>query len=311
MSNHKNQNDRQGLILLDRGVLDHPLFKEEPYTEREAWIWMITEASWTARSVRGKSGPIHLNRGQFSCSIRFMAEKFNWSKSRVDRFINKLILNNMVEKDNETTQNVTTICNYETYQNFDLYSGTRNGTTSEPISGTTERYMNAAGNNAHQHLHEICAGQDTGQPRDDSGTNKNTLNTLNTSIDDDYAAYENSQLLDTIAGVINPIANDRLRNAFIQGDFSQLSIVSEWRAAGAHPDQIIKTITKVSKIVSERGDVISSLKYFNDAVVRERNGKTFMPSQKAIRYSTEDVYLETEAYAQSLDAEGYYDEKIK
>jgi hypothetical protein len=32
--------DKSGVFAVSRGVFDHPLFAREPFTEREAWIWL-------------------------------------------------------------------------------------------------------------------------------------------------------------------------------------------------------------------------------------------------------------------------------
>src|SRR5262245_47884423 len=40
----------RGTFVLDRGWFDHPAFKDEPYTEREAWAWMISNAAYLPHS---------------------------------------------------------------------------------------------------------------------------------------------------------------------------------------------------------------------------------------------------------------------
>jgi hypothetical protein len=36
----------RGAFWVSRGVFDHPLFRGEPFTQREAWLWLIAEAAW-------------------------------------------------------------------------------------------------------------------------------------------------------------------------------------------------------------------------------------------------------------------------
>lgn len=105
-----------GLYTMKRGWMEHHLFKDEPYTRAQAWEWMIGEAAWkeTKRFIGGITVPIR--RAQFSHSIRFMAEKWGWTKSKVERFVSRLKTETMIETANETGQLVVTICNYENYQ---------------------------------------------------------------------------------------------------------------------------------------------------------------------------------------------------
>lgn len=42
----------RGVFAVDRGVWDHPMFADEPFTEREAWLWMVSAAAWMSKRVR-------------------------------------------------------------------------------------------------------------------------------------------------------------------------------------------------------------------------------------------------------------------
>jgi hypothetical protein len=107
----------RGFIAVYRGYFDHPIFAKEPFTEREAFQWMIMEAEHEGRRVRRGRAVVMLSRGQFCHSLRFMATAWKWkSISRVSRFLEKLKNDTMIETETgqETTQ--VTICNYDKYQ---------------------------------------------------------------------------------------------------------------------------------------------------------------------------------------------------
>lgn len=107
----------RGYFALYRGTLDHPVFANEPYTEREAWIWMLDEAAYRPRRKFIAGRMVSLNRGQLAASQRFMQEKWGWaSKGRVERFLKKLKNEAMIEPQNEPGLTVITICNYERFQ---------------------------------------------------------------------------------------------------------------------------------------------------------------------------------------------------
>jgi hypothetical protein len=105
----------RGVFAVDRRIFDHPVFALEPFTEREAWIWMIGAAAWKPQRVRVGHHVISLERGQLAFSTRFLATKFKWSHGKIIRFLKRLETETMVSTlaTRETTQ--ITICNYNKY----------------------------------------------------------------------------------------------------------------------------------------------------------------------------------------------------
>jgi hypothetical protein len=126
----------RGVFALDRGWFNHPAFADEPFTEREAWAWLIAEAAWKPRRRRIGSRVIELDRGQLAGSVRFLAERWKWSKSRVDRFLNRLKNETMIGTDSGTGILLVSVCNFDKYQRVGLPSGTDSGTASGTDSGT-------------------------------------------------------------------------------------------------------------------------------------------------------------------------------
>lgn len=125
----------RGVVAIDRGIFDHECFQDEPFTEREAWVWLIAEAAWKPRTRRVGSQTIALDRGQLVGSVRFMAERWGWSKSRVARFLDRLEHGDMISADCGTGISVITIRNYNTYQRVSLPDETQTGTQTGTIVG--------------------------------------------------------------------------------------------------------------------------------------------------------------------------------
>lgn len=139
-----------GFYLMHRGWMDNDLFGDEPYTEQMAWCWLIENAAWKETKARIKGESIFLQRGQMCFAIRFLADKWGWSKSRADRFLRRLMAENMIEmqpkkRDNSGTNcgtaagqtaghgtSIITICNYSQYQ--DKREGSRDNDNED--SGT-------------------------------------------------------------------------------------------------------------------------------------------------------------------------------
>ena len=140
-----------GFYLVQRGWRDNPIFKNEPYTEREAWEWLIEEAAFKPVKKWIGGNLVTIERGQVAHSIRFMANAWKWSKSRVARYLNRLAEADMItvhdvirNRDSSGTDTGTpsgtavrpiTLCNYDRYQRFDADSGTGYGTARETKSG--------------------------------------------------------------------------------------------------------------------------------------------------------------------------------
>lgn len=107
---------RGGGYFIARAIWEHPSFTGEPYSEREAFMWLIGAAAWEDRVVRVNGKPLHLKRGQLAHSLRFLAAKFGWPEPRVRRFLHRRTTDAQI--DAEATQGSTriTICNYDEYQ---------------------------------------------------------------------------------------------------------------------------------------------------------------------------------------------------
>lgn len=110
----------RGVFAVDRGLFDHPSFADEPFTEREAWIWLIKEAAWRDRKVRVGRGVVTLARGQCAASTRFMADRWKWSEARVRRFLNRLKTDALITTDIDAQATRITICKYNEYQRVSL-----------------------------------------------------------------------------------------------------------------------------------------------------------------------------------------------
>ena len=106
-----------GTVNIARSIFDHAVFADEPMTEREAWIWLIMEASWKARTRRVGSVVVNTERGQIAASVRFLASAWKWTAPKVQRYLKRLEKMEMIRSKADTGVTVITICNYDEYQN--------------------------------------------------------------------------------------------------------------------------------------------------------------------------------------------------
>jgi hypothetical protein len=115
----------RGVFAVDRGIFEHERFADEPFTEREAWVWMIGEAAYRPHSRRIGKLRVELARGQLAHSTRFMAEKWKWSEASVRRFLTRLKgsppkIDAMIDAATDAGITVITINNYSAYQRVSL-----------------------------------------------------------------------------------------------------------------------------------------------------------------------------------------------
>lgn len=105
-----------GTVNIARSLFDHAVFADEPKTEREAWIWLIMEASWKPRTRRVGAVVVETQRGQLAASVRFLASAWKWTAPKVQRYLKRLEKMEMIRAQADTGVTVITICNYDQYQ---------------------------------------------------------------------------------------------------------------------------------------------------------------------------------------------------
>lgn len=111
----------RGVFAVDRGVFDHPMFDTpDPFTPREAWLWLISEAAWKPRRRRIGKALVELRRGQVGVTVRFLAAAWKWHRARVERYLARLRGDAMIETHAKTGITVITLCNYGRYQRVSL-----------------------------------------------------------------------------------------------------------------------------------------------------------------------------------------------
>ena len=128
-----------GYIKLYRGWRECEAFKDEPCTQREAWVWLLENAAWKPCNRRDAQGAlIAIERGQFHTSIRTLAAEWQWSRGRVERFLNDLKTSHMVSHETGHGGLLITICNYDKYQAYEPSAGPSAEPSVEPSTGQAQ-----------------------------------------------------------------------------------------------------------------------------------------------------------------------------
>jgi hypothetical protein len=109
----------KGVFAVSRLIFDHEFLDDgEPYSRREAWLWIISQARYKA----GEG----LARGEFNVSMTQMASKFRWSSKAVRCFLSRLQNQKMITKKTSGDGRKSTVWAVENYENFQFRTTVEN-----------------------------------------------------------------------------------------------------------------------------------------------------------------------------------------
>lgn len=144
MSLGRKSKDADGFIPISRKLFNNFLWKEDrEFSRAEAWLDLLQLARFEANSTKEiiKGKVVEYGRGERPLSLRLLADRWKWSKNRVDKFLDLLVSERMITKrttngtelgtengtKNGTKQTVITICNYESYNPSSKKEGQQKG----------------------------------------------------------------------------------------------------------------------------------------------------------------------------------------
>lgn len=107
-----------GWIRVQRSLVEHWLWQDEPYSFGQAWIDLLLTASWKDHKSYFHGELEHKKAGTVYTSKRYLADRWKWNRRKLDKFLSALEGDKMVEI--ESTKNCTTIniVNYTMYQDM-------------------------------------------------------------------------------------------------------------------------------------------------------------------------------------------------
>ncbi len=123
--------EKQGWIKLHRRIQDCFLWEEKPYDKARAWIDMLLSAAYHDKKI---GDTVKLNKGSFVTSAVKLAERWGWSRNKVNSFLAMLESEQMIHTTRTSRGTAITIVNYEKYQ----VCGTAESTTESTAESTTE-----------------------------------------------------------------------------------------------------------------------------------------------------------------------------
>lgn len=153
-----------GFVALYRQATDHHLFSGDA-GRLGAWCWLISNACWRPTRFVVSGATVTIERGQVCASRAQLAKAWGWSPSAVERFLARLLTEQMIERETGQGRSIITICNYDTYQDLGDPAGQATGQATGPRSDR-RRTAKEQGNKGTMVDEEAEASPSTARPSD-------------------------------------------------------------------------------------------------------------------------------------------------
>ena len=106
----------EGWIKIHRRVLDHPDYFSEKFTRMAAWFDLLLMANFSDSFLRIRGVQVKVPRGSVATSEMSLAERWQWSRGKVRRFLEELAENQQIAQQKDNVITLISIVNYDSYQ---------------------------------------------------------------------------------------------------------------------------------------------------------------------------------------------------
>jgi DNA replication protein DnaD len=107
---------KQGWVSVHRKLLDNPIWASEPFTRGQAWVDLLLLANHAEGMVIVRDNVIKVKRGQVGWSQRRLAQRWQWSRTKVRAFLKLLEKEQQIKQHKSNIFTLIYIVNYNKYQ---------------------------------------------------------------------------------------------------------------------------------------------------------------------------------------------------
>lgn len=145
----------QGWIKLHRQIADNDLWLDKPFSKGQAWVDLLLITNHAKGLVKVKNGlTFPVERGECGYSVLALADRWGWSRGKVDRFLLSLEGQKMIQimdtktdsKTDALNRNIIKVLRYEEYQQTDSKTDTKTD-TKRTLNGHKQECKNDKKNN--------------------------------------------------------------------------------------------------------------------------------------------------------------------
>ncbi len=108
---------QQGWIKLHRSILENFLWQEErKFSKAEAWLELLLTANYEERKILIAGQSVKVETGQILTTMKYLAQHWGWSSSKVKFFLNLLEVEGMIATKRTSKYTLITILKWGFYQ---------------------------------------------------------------------------------------------------------------------------------------------------------------------------------------------------
>ena len=95
--------------MISRDILEDPLYLSEKFTRMQAFLDLCFMASFKERTFYIRGNKVSLQRGQIAKSVRFLAERWQWSVNTVTKYLDELKKGGYIDTQKTSVNQIITI----------------------------------------------------------------------------------------------------------------------------------------------------------------------------------------------------------
>lgn len=143
---------QKGWISMYRKIVDnwiYPTNEKRKFTKFEAWMDILLMVNHEPKKIPFGTDVITVERGQRITSVKGLAERWKWSRTKTDNFLKTLEKEHQIEQKRTSKATFITVVNYGVYQGEDVKVRGKKTSESEKkdIRKTSERHQKSTNNN--------------------------------------------------------------------------------------------------------------------------------------------------------------------
>ncbi len=108
--------ESKGWVKLDRNLLEHPLWKDKPFSKGQAWIDILLNVHWKNSTDRVGGKKKRSKAGQCWTTLGALSARWGWPKESVRRFLHRLECDGSVSLYVTADGTRLTVGNWASYQ---------------------------------------------------------------------------------------------------------------------------------------------------------------------------------------------------
>ena len=122
----------EGYIKLFRQLMENEIWKDsEPFCRRAAWVDLLMMANHEDHTVWDSGETVDAHRGEVNRSMKYLADRWHWSRGKVTRFLHDLETNHMASTKRTGKRTAIVIENYSVWQDARSRDGHKTDTKTD------------------------------------------------------------------------------------------------------------------------------------------------------------------------------------